>query len=385
MNLPFQKKIGIIGGGQLGKMLIESGLPMNIQYTILENDNTCPASIACKDIIVGSLQDAKKIAELAERTDILTYEIEHINVEALIELEQKGKKIIPSPRILKIIQDKGLQKEFYQQNKISTVPFALYSPPESLENAMKKFLADEKVVVKSRRGGYDGKGVDIVSTAEIKSGKYTIDQPVVLEKYIANMTEYSVIVARNELGEMQSFPLIEMYFNENSNLVEFLFSPCTAAESISEACKNLAETTITAFDGIGLFAVELIVDSNNNIFVNEIAPRPHNSGHHTIEGNLTSQFQQLNRILCGFPLGSTDCINYAAMINLVGPEDLYGRYQLNRTTEILSMPGVNIHLYNKSTIKPNRKMGHITLTANSYKELIEKANWVRSRIEFISA
>lgn len=380
MNLPVKTRIGIIGGGQLGKMLIESSRSWNVHYTILENDAYCPASLVADKVIVGSLMDADKIRELAAECDVLTWEIEHINVDALLELEREGVKIIPSPATLKIIQDKGLQKQFYAENGLSTAAFELMDTHAQLVEGIKK-LTGEKVVVKSRTGGYDGKGVEIVAKADIENGSFTLKQPSVLEQFHAEITEYAVIVARNGEGQTSVFPLIEMYFHPVSNLVEFLFSPARISPEVESQCKQLAMGAIEKLNGVGLFAVELFVTEQQQVLINEIAPRPHNSGHHTIEGCYTSQFEQLNRVLLNMPLGSTNLVQPCAMINLVGPENLSGEYRLN-SDALLMHEGVYVHLYNKAEIRPNRKMGHVTVLSPSLDELIEKAENIRSIIEF---
>ncbi|MBS3915747.1 MAG: 5-(carboxyamino)imidazole ribonucleotide synthase [Bacteroidetes bacterium] len=381
MGLPEKRRIGIIGGGQLGKMLIEASRPWNIQNIVLENDENCPASLVADEVLVGALTDPDKIRELSNRCDIITFEIEHIHVDVLLELESEGKLIIPSPRILKIIQDKGAQKDFFKFHGLSTVPYLLVSDQPELVNSMEQFPGD-KVVLKTRKGGYDGKGVNIVSKADILSGKYSMNEPLVVEELLKDMVEYSVIVARDLQGNTTTFPLIEMYFHPVSNLVEFLFSPARASAELEIACKTLASAAIECFQGAGLFAVELFADKNGTVFINEIAPRPHNSGHHTIEGCYTSQFAQLNRILLNLPLGSTDIMKPCAMINLVGPEEMEGNYQLTHADSLLEMEGVYIHLYNKKTMKPHRKMGHITVLANDVESLLIKAEEVKQKIGF---
>lgn len=379
--LPSEIRIGIIGGGQLGKMLIESSRPWNVQNTVLENDAHCPASLVADKVITGSLYDAEKIRQLAEETDVLTFEIEHINSDVLETLEAEGKKIIPSPRILKTIQDKGLQKTFFSEHNLPTAHFVLANPDDDIAQLLNQFTG-EKIVVKMRTGGYDGKGVEIVNKSAIYDGSYQISAPVVLEQFYADIVEYAVIVARDQQGNTTTFPLIEMYFNPVSNLVEFLFSPANIAAKHEMECREIASAAIDAFNGPGLFAVELFLTADKKVLVNEIAPRPHNSGHHTIEGCYTSQFEQLNRILLGLPLGSTHLVEPAAMINLVGPAGLEGKYSLKNTAQLLQMEGVYVHLYNKKDIKPNRKMGHVTVTARTTEALMERAMQVKSLVGF---
>lgn len=378
--LPVQKTIGVIGGGQLGKMLIEASRPWNAKYIVLENDAACPASMVAEKVIVGSLYDEAKIRELAAEVDVLTFEIEHINTDVLLALEAEGKRIIPSPGLLKIIQDKGAQKEFFKQHDLPTAPYILVNNSQDLLLQLNQFTG-EKVVVKYRTGGYDGKGVQIVSKADLQSGKMVFDQPSVVEQFYEDVLEFAVIVGRNRKGEAVTFPLIEMYFNPSSNLVEFLFSPAKVSESLEEKCRLVAQDVIGRFNGEGIFAVELFVHAEE-VLINEIAPRPHNSGHHTIEGCYTSQFEQLNRVLLDLPLGSTALVQPAAMLNLVGPDHLTGKYRLKNADKLLAMEGVYVHLYNKKDIKPNRKMGHITVLAHNLEALMQKAETVKELMGF---
>lgn len=380
-TLPANLRIGVIGGGQLGKMLIEASRPWNVKYTVLENDMHCPASAVADKVLQGSLKDAEAISKLAQESDVLTFEIEHINSDALLELEQSGKTVIPNARALKTIQDKGVQKQFYRDHAIPTADFVICDNPAELETISNSFTGD-KVVIKQRTGGYDGKGVDIVSKSAIQTGSYQSPGPCVVEHFHPEITEYSVIVAADRFGNVATYPLIEMYFNPQSNLVEFLFSPAETTADLEAECRETAMRAVQALQSPGLFAVELFVTQNAEVLVNEIAPRPHNSGHHTIEGSYTSQFEQLNRILLGLPLGNTEMIQPAAMINLVGAEGQNGPYRLKFTSELLSESGIYIHLYNKAEIRPHRKMGHITVLAETLQELLEKAGKVRELAVF---
>lgn len=379
--LPSAKTIGIIGGGQLGKMLIEASRPWNVKNVVLEADPDCPASKVADKVIEGSLYDAAKIRELAAVSDVLTFEIEHINSDVLVELEAEGKTIIPSPRILKVIQDKGLQKQFFESHQLPSANYVMADESSDLKALCGRFEGD-KIVVKTRTGGYDGKGVQIVPKADLEEGKFVLTQPCILEQFHEGIVEYAVIVARDQDGNHTTFPLIEMYFDPVTNLVEFLFSPARVSEEVEQQCKSLASTLIDKWNGVGLFAVELFVTKTGEVLLNEVAPRPHNSGHHTIEGSYTSQFEQLNRILLGLPLGDTSMVNPAAMLNLVGPDGLSGKYQLRYADKLLSMSGVYIHLYNKAEIRPSRKMGHVTVLAPDLSSLLAKAEEVRGLIGF---
>lgn len=378
--LPSKKTIGIIGGGQLGKMLIEAGKPWNVRYAILETQDA-PASGISDVHITGSITDSAKITELSEICDVMTYEIEHINIEALHKLEAAGKTIIPSPKILEMIQDKGLQKNFFRNNQIPSTNFELAENPSEWEAKLAR-LNGRKVAAKLRKGGYDGRGVELLDKTAVSANTAHIpfQGPVVLEEFVENAIELSVIVARSADGSICTFPTAEMEFDPKANLVEFLFAPAETDAETDLRARNIAMDCIVKMQGVGLFAVEMFLDSDKQIFVNEIAPRPHNSGHHTIEACYTSQYEQLNRILLGMPLGNTDLIMPAAMINILGVEGISGPYEMTGLDHILAMKGVYIHLYNKSETKPKRKMGHITILGDTLEQVRQKTAEVRQHL-----
>ncbi len=382
-QLPTHITIGIIGGGQLGKMLIEANLAWNIRYHVLSDDEDCPAAHLAHKIIVGSLLDEEKIRQLAAEVDILTYEIEHVHAPVLLALEKEGKEVVPSPAALQIIQNKHLQKNFYVEHHIATLPYAFIAEKSDWEDGIAKIDGD-MLVIKSSTGGYDGKGVTICKRQEIIDKKYPFKTACIVEQYLPNAKEIAIMVACDRLGNTKLFPAVEMFFNPHSNLVEFLFSPTNFSKEIITKAENIAIQVATAFNSPGLFAVELFIDTQNNIWVNETAPRPHNSAHHSIEACYTSQFEQLNRILLGLPLGATDLIKHGAMINLTGPLNFEGPYQLLNIEKILAVSNVYVHLYNKAISKPNRKLGHITLLANNMDELIAKAELIKSYIKITS-
>lgn len=379
-------KVGIIGGGQLGRMMIEEALRLNVNFAILENSSDCPCYHLADTFIEGSLYDENKIIELANSSDVLTFEIEHINTAALLKLEAAGKVIIPSPKVLQVIQDKGLQKQFYGNNNIPTSPYVLVSNAGEWPNAIKT-LGTTKFVAKTRTDGYDGKGVAILSSEVIlaDSSKIPFNTPCVLEAFIPCQKEIAVIVAKDIHGNTVAYDAIEMEFDPNANLVTFLFSPAQISNSIADKAKQIAIETIEKFNSPGLFAVEMFLTEDNDILVNEIAPRAHNSGHHTIEACYTSQYEQLLRILIGLPVGSTNLLKPTAMINLLGDKGFSGKYQLDNLNEIHAIEGVYIHLYDKKESKPMRKMGHITLMADDVNALKEKAKKVMDLIKFSAA
>ena len=376
------KTIGIIGGGQLGKMFIQNASKLSVPINILDRDATCPASVLANHHIVGSITDANEIQKLSDISDVLTWEIEHIDVDKLIELQQQGKTIIPNPEILKIIQDKGKQKLFYQNNNIPTSPFLIAQNKEEAKEKLAQ-TTFRKVAVKASTGGYDGKGVFISDVAPIVENPEIIpfDSELMIEEFVPCKSEIAVLVARNRKGELAVYPAIEMEFDPQSNLVSFLISPANIPLHLEQRAEQIALQCAEAFGSAGLFAVELFLSENDELLVNEIAPRPHNSAHHTIEGFYTSQYEQLLRVLLDKPLGATEMIAPCAMVNIVGCINGEGKYQLKYEKELMQLQGVFIHLYGKEFSKPNRKLGHITIVHTDRNELIKLAEKVRTLVE----
>jgi 5-(carboxyamino)imidazole ribonucleotide synthase len=378
---PLRKKIGIIGGGQLGRMMIEESLRLNIDINVLDAID-CPCAGLANQHIVGKLTDGESIRKLAACSEVLTFEIEHVDTQTLLALEQDGVQIIPSPKVLQIIQDKGLQKQFFIDNHIPTAPFEIVHDLMSWQSAATN-LGGEKIVAKTRKDGYDGKGVTIVNTAEIVQGSMVFDTPSLLEKFIPCEKEISVMVARDKEGNIKTWPVVEMEFDPKANLVTFLDCPSSLTVEKESEATNIALNTIEKLNGIGVFAVEMFYTKTGAILVNEIAPRPHNSGHHTIEACYTSQFEQLVRILLGLPMGSTDLIQPAVMMNLLGADDFSGNYRLQGLEEASSMEGVYVHLYGKKESKPMRKMGHVTVIAETLSKAKENAKLVHEILRFV--
>lgn len=376
------KTIGIIGGGQLGKMFIQNASKIAVEINILDRDAACSANTLANKHIVGSITDANEIQKLADISDVLTWEIEHINVDKLISLQQQGKTIIPNPEILKIIQDKGKQKIFYEQNNIPTSSFFI---AENKIEAVEKLAASnfKKIAIKASTGGYDGKGVFITDVQSVLENKIDIpfDGALMIEEFVPCKKELAVLVARDIHGNNAVYPAIEMEFDEQSNLVSFLISPANVDSLIEKKAEEIAIQCADAFDSAGLFAVELFLSGNDELLVNEIAPRPHNSAHHTIEGFYTSQYEQLLRVLLDKPLGSTEMIAPCALVNIVGAKNGEGKYQLKYKKELMQIEGVFIHLYGKEISKPNRKLGHITIVNSKRDELIKLAEKVRTLVE----
>ena len=371
-------RLGVLGGGQLGRMLIQAANDLNIHIHCLDPDPNAPCSEIAHSFSCGSLTDFNTVLNFGSDKHLITVEIENVNVEALVELEKKGVKVFPQPNVLKLIQDKGLQKEFYLKNNIPTAAFELISSKAEL-----LLKTDFPFVHKLRTGGYDGKGVKIISNSS--EAVQSFDAPSVIEEKIDFQKELSVLVARNEKGEIKTFPLVECEFNPEANLVEFLFSPADVSPEIELKAKEIASQLIEKLNMVGLLAVELFLTKSNELLVNEIAPRPHNSGHHTIECCTTSQFSQHLRAILNLPLGDTSLIQAGAMINLVGEKEFNGPVIYDGLENLLSIPGVFPHLYGKEISKPFRKMGHITITGKNIDELKAKRDKIKGLIRVISS
>ena len=380
MSKPFYDtlKIGILGGGQLGRMLIQKAIDLNISTAVLDPYENAPCKNITDTFVKGDFNDFQAVYEFGKTVDLLTIEIEHVNVDALDKLEAEGLKIFPQPRIIRMIQDKGSQKIFYRTNQIPTSEFHLVENKNDLVHH-RSFLP---FVQKLRKGGYDGRGVQMMKTdIDIVNG---FDAPNVLEKFIDFEKEISVIVARNERGEMKTFPVVEMEFNSEANLVEFLISPADVSKKTAKLAKQIAEKIADDSLLVGVLAVEMFVLKDGEVLVNEVAPRPHNSGHQTIEGNITSQYEQHLRAILNLPLGSTDLIQPSVMVNLLGEKGYTGHAKYEGLEKVLMMEGVHVHLYGKKMTKPFRKMGHVTCVAEIPAEAMRKAKFVKENLKVIA-
>ena len=375
-------KLGIIAGGQLGKMLVLAASNWNVKTFVLDKDEHCPASSSCTFLFKGDQLNYKDVYEFGKMVDVLTLELENVNIDALKKLKQEGKKIIPDPAKLEIIQDKGLQKQFYEKIKVPSSSFKLYEDKQEIIDSIKSGNLLFPFVQKLRKGGYDGRGVSIIRSKEEVDN--LLDGASIVENLVDVDKEISAIVARNERGEVKCHPTVEMEFNPNANLVEKLICPSTLPEEIENEAEDIAVKIIAELDLYGLLAVEMFVDKNNNIWVNEIAPRPHNSGHHTIESAITSQFEQQLRAIFNLPLGSTKLKLPAVMINLLGEPGYEGKVRYEGLTECMAIEGVKIHLYGKKITKPYRKMGHITVLAPTIEEAKSKADFVKQKLKAVS-
>lgn len=366
-----ETRLGILGGGQLGRMLLQAGIDLNLYTLILDPDADAPCKHLCHEFYQGSFADYEAVLDFGRKCDVLTIEIEHVNVAALQQLQQEGVKIYPNPEAIGIIQDKGLQKQFFKNNDIPTADFILVANQAEVKEQVAFLPAFQKL----RRSGYDGRGV--VRLANNEAIAKGFDAPSVLEKYVDFEKEIAVICARNVSGEVSCFPVVELQFHPEHNLVDYLFSPANISAEIEQAAQELAQKVIQAFDIVGLLAVEMFLTRDGQILVNEVAPRPHNSGHHTFKANYTSQFEQHLRAILDLPLGNTHLHSAAVMLNLLGEAGFSGEARYEGTDEALAIPGVSIHLYGKKFTRPFRKMGHLTVTANTVTEAREKADHVK--------
>lgn len=357
-------------------MLIQSGIDFNFNFAILDPDEHAPCR-SLAEFYHGKLTDFDTVMKFGERCDIITIEIENVNTQALKELVKKGKKVFPQPEIIEMIQDKRVQKSFYKNNNIPTANFVL---TENKEDVVR--LAKFPVVNKLGKEGYDGRGVQVLRVKEDLQKAF--DKPGLLEDLIDFEKEISVIAARNEKGEIETFPAVEMVFHPEHNLVEYLFAPAQVSKAISQQADAIAKSVIEKLEMVGLLAVEMFVTKTGEVLVNEIAPRPHNSGHQTIEANVTSQYEQHLRAITGLPLGKTDLLVPSAMVNLLGEPGFSGPARYEGFEEVMNVKGVHVHLYGKAQTKPFRKMGHVTIVDPDIESLKQKANFVKHTLKVIA-
>ncbi len=371
-------KLGILGGGQLGRMLIQEAINYNLTTLVLDPDPDAPCKHIANKFECGSITDFDTVYNFGKKADIITIEIEKVNIEALEQLEKEGKLVFPQSRVIRLIQDKGIQKQFFKENDIPTAPFQLVSSKNDLSNGQFAF----PYILKQRKDGYDGKGVmKINNLADIE---HAFESPSLIEQLIDFDKEIAVIVSRNANGDMKTFPMVEMEFNAEANLVEFLISPSTYPDELQHKAEKIALNIASALNITGILAVEMFVTKDGDILVNELAPRPHNSGHQTIEGNYVSQFEQHLRAIFNLPLGDTRAINNAVMINLLGEKGHDGLAKYDGLEKIMAIDGVYVHLYGKKYTKPFRKMGHVTIVDQNRDKAIEKARFVQQTLKVVS-
>jgi len=362
-------QLGILGGGQLGRMLIQEAMNYNVSIHVLDPDRNAPCRKLCNRFACGPLDDFEAVYQFGKELDMLTIEIEKVNVDALEKLEREGVMVYPQSRVIRLIQDKGLQKQFFKQHGIPTAAFQLVSGRDGL----RRTHIAMPYVQKLRRDGYDGRGVRMVRSAEDIESAF--DAPSLVEELVGFEKEIAVIAARNDRGEIATFPLVEMAFNPEANLVEFLRSPFQ--EKAAETARKIAAD----LQIVGLLAVEMFLTKDGRILVNELAPRPHNSGHHTIEGNATSQFAQHLRAIFNLPMGATTARNHAVMVNLLGEPGHEGLAKYEGVEEVLAIEGVYVHLYGKKYTKPFRKMGHVCIVHSDRDMAFKNAMFVKETLK----
>lgn len=358
-------------------MLLQSGIDFNIPFVIMDGDADAPCA-TLTEFHHGKLTDFDAVMEFGAACDIITIEIENVNTAALKELARQGKKVYPQPEVIALIQDKRTQKIFYRDYGIPTANFILVENANDVAKHTDFFPAINKL----GREGYDGRGVQLLRSSNDIDKAF--DAPGFLEEWIDFDREISVIVARSEHGEVKTFPAVEMVFHPQQNLVEYLFAPADLSEEILSQAEHLAEKIIHELAMVGLLAVEMFVTKDGKVLVNEIAPRPHNSGHHTIEANVTSQYEQHLRAILGLPLGDTALVSSSAMVNLLGEPGHTGPAKYKGFEQVVSIPGVHVHLYGKRFTKPFRKMGHVTIVDADMESLKKKANFVKETLKVIT-
>ena len=375
-------KLGILGGGQLGKMMLYNTRKFDINTSVLDPNNEAPSRLACNHFVQGDLMDFETVFNFGKKVDTLTIEIENVNVEALKALEKEGVKVYPDSNTLATIQNKAEQKRFYIKHQLPTAAFKAYNIKSTLEKAVSENVQSLPFVWKSARFGYDGNGVKIIrkhsDLDQLPNGE------CIAEDLIPFKNELAVIVARNPKGEIKSYPVVEMEFHPEANQVEYVLCPARIPESVAKKATDVALKTAAAFQHVGLLAVEMFLTQNDNILINEVAPRPHNSGHQTIEASQTSQFEQHLRAILNLPLGSTKNKACGVMVNLVGAEGHQGAVVYKNIEAIMALEGVTPHIYGKKMTRPFRKMGHVTIVNSSIEKARKIAQKVKESIKVIS-
>jgi len=365
------KKVGILGGGQLGRMLLQAAANYPVETFLMENDNTAPASHLCHHFTKGDITNFEDVYQFGKNLDSITIEIEHVNLGALEKLELEGVKIIPTCAALKIIKNKITQKKYYESHQIPTSPFIITSGTDDIYTNLSFLPAVHKV----GEGGYDGKGVQIIADeSDIQNG---FNSPAILEKMVDIKQEIALIIAVGNNGQTAIYPPVEMVFDSSLHLLSYQISPATLPKSVFWKVEAIAIQAVKKLNSPGIFAVEMFIDKDDNVMVNEMAPRVHNSGHHSIEANYCSQFDMLWRIILDFPLGNTQSIMNSALLNLIGEKEYYGKPEYTGLSDVLAIDNVFVHLYGKNQTKPGRKMGHVTILSHDKQDLKFKVNQIK--------
>ncbi|TKD59353.1 5-(carboxyamino)imidazole ribonucleotide synthase [Flavobacterium sp. ASW18X] len=375
-------KLGILGGGQLGKMMLYETRKWDITTKVMDDSKEAPCAIACNEFVLGDLLDYDAVMEFGKDVDVLTIEIENVNVDALEALEEQGKTIYPQPKVLRTIQNKATQKLFYRDNNIPTSEFTRYAYTSEIKESVQNGGLELPFVWKSAQFGYDGQGVKIVRELADLEGLPNVE--CIAEEMVNFKNELAVIVARNSKGETKTYPVVEMEFHPEANQVEYVICPARIPEEVAQKAQAVAKKVSEGFGQVGLLAVELFQTEDDAILVNEVAPRPHNSGHYSIEGSFTNQFEQHIRCILGLPLGKTESKVAGVMVNLVGAEGHTGEVVYENIEEVLAMDGVTPHIYGKKMTRPFRKMGHVTIVDADMAKARQVAQEVKEKIKVIS-
>ena len=377
-------KLGILGGGQLGKMMLAETRKFDIQTYVLDPSNDAPCKIACNKFFQGNLMDFETVYNFGKQVDILTFEIELVNLKALEKLEIEGIKVFPSPKTLRLIQNKGIQKDFYIKNNIPTSGYMKFNNLENLKSKIVNQQSEIKIpfIWKCTEFGYDGNGVKVIRTIEDLENLPNVE--CIAEEMVAFKNELAVIVVRNLSGEIKNYPVVEMEFHPEANQVEYVICPARIDDKVAQKAIEIALNVSNKFNHVGLLAVEMFQTECDDILVNEVAPRPHNSGHHTIEASYTSQFENHLRAILNLPLGNCDSKVAGIMVNLVGEEGFSGNVIYENIEKILSIDGVTPHIYGKRETRPFRKMGHVTIVNQDMKIARKIAEVVKNSIRVIS-
>jgi 5-(carboxyamino)imidazole ribonucleotide synthase len=375
-------KLGILGGGQLGKMLLTETRKFDIQTLVLEPNEEAPARYSCNGFYKGSLMDFDTVYQFGKTVNLLTIEIENVNLDALDQLEEEGLPIYPSPKTLRLIQNKGKQKDYYVSNDIPTSPHQRFVDLNDLKNALAKDELEFPFVWKCAQFGYDGNGVKICRSA-LDLVKLP-DVECIAEEMVPFKNELAVIVARSASGEVKTYPVVEMEFHPEANQVEYVICPARIDKKVAQKATEIALKVSEAFHHVGLLAVEMFQTVDDEILVNEVAPRPHNSGHYSIEASYTSQFENHLRAILDLPLGTTDSKVAGIMVNLVGEEGFSGQVIYENIEKIMAIDGVTPHIYGKRETRPFRKMGHVTIVNENMTEARKIAEEVKNSIRVIS-
>jgi len=374
--------LGILGGGQLGKMMLYETRKFDITTHVLDSSLEAPCRIACDHFTQGDLMDYDTVYTFGKKVDILTFEIEGVNIEALEALEKEGKKVYPSSKTLRKIQDKGVQKKFYDTHKIPTAPFSVFETIALVKKAVASGELKLPFVWKSCTGGYDGKGVQVIKNSQTLD--VLPDCPCITEDLVAFKNELAVIVVRNPSAQVKTYPVVEMEFHPQANQVEYIICPARIDDKVAAKARSIAIQVSKSFEHVGLLAVEMFQTNDDQIIVNEVAPRPHNSGHYSIEASYTNQFEQHIRAILDLPLGNTASKVGGIMVNLVGEQNHTGDVAYQNIEEIMAMDGVTPHIYGKKQTRPFRKMGHVTIVNENIDTAREIAQQVKQRIKVIS-